>query len=60
MKKCIKYTNNPLESYLTISSGIHKQKSFLDFLLEVYDDKGKSISIKEIRQEVDTFIFSVR
>ncbi|NWT69346.1 CP4V2 protein, partial [Prunella himalayana] len=38
-------------------SGSKKRKAFLDMLLNATDDEGKKLSYKDIREEVDTFMF---
>ncbi|XP_063012090.1 cytochrome P450 4V2 isoform X1 [Melospiza melodia melodia] len=38
-------------------SGSKKRKAFLDMLLNATDDEGKKLSYRDIREEVDTFMF---
>ncbi|XP_066404458.1 cytochrome P450 4V2 isoform X1 [Molothrus aeneus] len=38
-------------------SGSKKRKAFLDMLLSATDDEGKKLSYRDIREEVDTFMF---
>ncbi|NWY44096.1 CP4V2 protein, partial [Sylvia atricapilla] len=38
-------------------SGSKKRKAFLDMLLNATDDEGKTLSYRDIREEVDTFMF---
>lgn len=38
-------------------SGSNKRKAFLDMLLNATDDEGKKLSYRDIREEVDTFMF---
>ncbi|NWT51202.1 CP4V2 protein, partial [Erythrocercus mccallii] len=38
-------------------SGSSKRKAFLDMLLNATDDEGKKLSYRDIREEVDTFMF---
>ncbi|XP_064367130.1 cytochrome P450 4V2 isoform X2 [Dromaius novaehollandiae] len=38
-------------------SGPQKRKAFLDMLLSVTDDEGNKLSYRDIREEVDTFMF---
>ncbi|NXP55286.1 CP4V2 protein, partial [Heliornis fulica] len=38
-------------------SGSKKRKAFLDMLLSATDDKGDKLSYRDIREEVDTFMF---
>lgn len=40
-------------------SGSKKREAFLDMLLNATDDEGKKLSYKDIREEVDTFMFEV-
>nr|XP_025961062.1 cytochrome P450 4V2 [Dromaius novaehollandiae] len=40
-------------------SGPQKRKAFLDMLLSVTDDEGNKLSYRDIREEVDTFMFEV-
>ncbi|XP_077638997.1 cytochrome P450 4V2 isoform X2 [Lonchura striata] len=38
-------------------TGSKKRKAFLDMLLNATDDEGKKLSYRDIREEVDTFMF---
>lgn len=40
-------------------SGRKLRRAFLDMLLSATDDDGKKLSYKDIREEVDTFMFEV-
>ncbi|NXU36597.1 CP4V2 protein, partial [Drymodes brunneopygia] len=49
--------NKPDNDDNSEESGSKKRKAFLDMLLNTTDDEGKKLSYRDIREEVDTFMF---